>query len=69
MTEKYMNPIKKKVRKIKRVLAPKTIGDYMDNLTIDLKNYSVQIKNIRKKLGKGSRYIRSVRGIGYKIEE
>lgn len=29
----------------------------------------VHIKNLRKKLGKAGRYIKSVRGVGYKIEE
>ncbi len=37
--------------------------------TVSTRTIDEHIKNIRKKLGKGSRYIRSVRGIGYKIEE
>jgi DNA-binding response OmpR family regulator len=37
--------------------------------TVSTRTIDEHIKNIRKKLGTGSRYIRSVRGIGYKIEE
>jgi len=29
----------------------------------------VHIKNLRKKLGKSAKYIKNIRGVGYKIEE
>jgi DNA-binding response OmpR family regulator len=37
--------------------------------TVSARTIDEHIKNIRKKLGKGSRYIKSIRGIGYRIEE
>lgn len=43
---RYEHPINKKKRKVKRVDIPVTIGDYMDNLAIDLVNYSKRIKQI-----------------------
>ena len=52
MSKRYENSLKKKVRKVKRVDIPKTIGDHLDNLAIDLKNYSRFADAIEKNIDK-----------------
>ena len=39
-----------------------------DKAVLD-RTIDVHIKNLREKLGKASRFIKNVRGVGYKIEE
>ena len=56
MSEKYKNPIKKNKRKIKRVMQPSKIGDYLDNLLIDLANYQVRAKDISMEIDKLKKY-------------
>ncbi len=50
MSKKYENVIKKNKRKVKRVEIPKKIGDYMDNLALDLTNYTIKADRLEKAL-------------------
>jgi len=62
MTERYENVIKKKKRKVKRVVSPTTIGDYLDNMTLDLKNYSMYADRVEKDVEK-------LRWFGYQLTD
>ena len=63
MSKKYEKRIKKAKGKIKkRVVVPKKISDYITNLTIDLKNYSVRAKEAENAIEKLKWY-------GYQIND
>lgn len=62
MSKVHENVIKKEKRKIKRVDVPKTIGDYLDNLTID-------IKNLTNWTGKLEKDVEKVKWFGFQINE
>lgn len=62
MSKRNENVIKKKMRKVSRVTIPKTIGDYLDNLVIDLKNYSMHADRVEKSVEK-------LKWFGYQIND
>jgi DNA-binding response OmpR family regulator len=56
------------IRAPKRVFTRAILLDLLDKTTID-RNVDVHITNIRKKLGMGGRLIRTIRGVGYKLDQ
>jgi len=52
MSKKYEQKVKKYKRKVKRVPIPQTFGDYLDNMVIDLKNYTQYADKIEKDINK-----------------
>ena len=54
-----------------RVFTRNQILDYLwgDEKAVLDRTIDVHIKNIREKLGKAGKFIKSIRGVGYKLED
>jgi len=55
------------VRNPQRVYTRNNLLDALDKLTLD-RNVDVHITNLRKKLSPGGKFIKTIRGVGYKLD-
>ncbi len=55
------------LRSPQRVYTRNNLLDDLDKMTVD-RNIDVHITNLRRKLGKGSKYIKTIRGVGYRLD-
>jgi len=55
------------MRSPQRVYTRNNLLDALDKMTVD-RNIDVHITNLRKKLGKGTKFVKTIRGVGYKLD-
>ena len=55
------------MRHPQRVYTRNNLLDALDKMTVD-RNIDVHITNLRKKLGIGTKFIKTIRGVGYKLD-
>lgn len=55
------------LRSPQRVYTRNNLLDGLDKMTVD-RNIDVHITNLRRKLGRGGKYIKTIRGVGYRLD-